>query len=103
MLCIGNNLNDLLTAIDEVLALLGSCIPRPEYIARFESCKERIIENSADRETLQELYVLSAPRGFLGDGPLYPRPESGITQNEINKIRWNLVERIHKAIDDMIA
>lgn len=92
-------MNDLLTIIDEILILLDNCIPQAEYIRKFQTCRQKLQQNPADESVLQELYILSAPKGFLGDGPLYSYAGSQWSQKKIEKRRWELVEAMHEAIN----
>lgn len=80
-------MNDLIAAIGEVIDLLETCEPVPKYLAAFRACKEKLTKNPSDQESLEELRILSAPRGFLGDGPLYPLKNTGMTQRQINSKR----------------
>ncbi len=94
-------MNDLIPAIDDVIDLLKNCKPVPRYLTAFKSCREKLAKNPLDQETLEDLRVLSGPRGFLGDGPIYARKNTGMTQDRINNIRFELVVRIQKAIDQV--
>lgn len=88
----------LVRAVEDVLDILAECEPQPAFIARFQSCRDRLAADPNDAEALQELYILSAPKGFLGDGPLYARPAGTMTQGEINRRSRELVERIQAKI-----
>jgi hypothetical protein len=91
-------LKSLLPAIGEILDLLAACEPRPEFAAQFQSCRDRLAADPADAEALMELYVLTAPKGFLGDGPLYARPGGPLSQAEIDRRSAALVEKIQAHI-----
>ena len=92
----------LLLAIDDVLELLDNCIQRTEFINKFQCCKQQLLKNPKNEKALHNLYILSAPKGFLGDAPLYPKQDSSISEETIERLRWELVERIHKMINERL-
>jgi hypothetical protein len=87
--------NILISAIDKVLELLTNCETQDEYIAKFQSCKERLLINSNDEDALNELFILSGPRGYLGDSPLHAKQGGVLSREDIANARIELVELIH--------
>lgn len=88
----------LLGAVDAVPELLDGCEPRPEQRGRVVDCRDRLRQDPLDHDALRQLCVLAAPKGFLGDDALCARPDSGVTQLEVDHARDELGARIHRRI-----
>lgn len=91
--------NEIINAIDETIALLRQCEGSEQWIDRYTGIRRRLQDGSSDAVATQELYVLSAPRGFLGDYALVPKTNSGLSNAQVKETAWRLVERTCAAID----
>ncbi len=91
-------MNDLVRAVNEVLSLLKKCKADPEYVTRYRKIKKFLQSHPRDRAALFELHMISHPKGFLGDFPIYAKRGSGITQREVDDTRDELVKRIDQIL-----
>jgi len=90
---------EILRAIDRIVRLLRRCEKSEDWIGRFVTVRQRLKDNPRDAEAIEELRVLSAPRGFLGDCPHYPKPDFGLTRRQVEEESDRLVEMTWNAID----
>ena len=90
---------EIIKAIDEIVAFLRRCQKSEDWIDRFTALRQRLESAPDDSTAIEELRVLGGPRGFLGDCPHYPKPDSGLTRRQVEEESDRLVELTWNAIE----
>jgi hypothetical protein len=93
----------ILALIDETVTLLRRCERPQEWVDRYIDVRRRFQADPTDARAIEDLYVLSAPRGFLGDCPHTPKTDSGLSNTEIEAMTIRLVEKTWDAIEQWKA
>ena len=91
----------LIGTLDEILMLLRGCVGNEDKIEEFHTCRQRLRRNLHDREALESLRILCAPRGFLGDSPHYPKPDTGMTLRKVSQRAYELCEQIYQVLKQL--
>jgi len=91
-------INDIVQTIDEIIELLENCNLKT-WADKYANWKHEINTNKNDAEKIQkiigELYVASAPRGWLGDYP--------ITSSIVGKFDYEAIETRRRFLVDKIT
>jgi len=88
------------SAIDEIVRLLRQCENSDDRVDQFLALRDRFVRDARNTAALDELRILSAPKGFLGNFPHTPKLDSGLTRIEVRQEACRLVQLTWDALDD---
>jgi len=89
--------NDIIQTIDEIIEFLENLNLR-SWADKYANWRQEIITNRNDAEKLEaiyrQLYVASAPRGFLGDYPITSSIKGKFNYEATETRRRDLVDKM---------
>ncbi len=96
-------IESIIQTIGEIIKLLEDC-GLQAWANKYSTWRQEIIENKNDPQKLgivyRELYVASAPRGFLGDYPIASSIKGKYKYEDIERRRRELVEKMITKLEE---